>query len=69
MVMYLFLFKELDEESTPEMLRCPLDQLVLQTKLLDAGPPQAIFALAMNQPDLGNIQQTVLSLKEVRVLL
>lgn len=47
------------------MLRCPLERLVLQAKLLDMGSPKEILALAMNQPDLGNIRQAVWLLKEV----
>lgn len=57
----------LEQESTPEMLRSPLDRLVLQAKLLDMGPPKEILALAMNQPDLGNIRQAVWLLKEVSI--
>lgn len=49
------------------MLRCPLDNLVLQAKLLEMGEPKAIFALAMSQPDLSNIERTILTLKEVRI--
>lgn len=58
-------FQLLDEEPTPEILRCPLDRLVLQAKLLDMGEPKAIFALALSQPRLENIGKTILSLKEV----
>ncbi len=46
------------------MLRCPLDRLVLQAKLLDMGEPKAIFGIALSQPDLENVERTVSSLKE-----
>lgn len=51
--------------SKPEMLRSPLEQVVLKSKLLDMGPPHAILALAMDQPKLTDIKNTVLVLKEL----
>ncbi|XP_058458626.1 probable ATP-dependent RNA helicase spindle-E [Malaya genurostris] len=53
----------------PEMLRCPLDAVVLKAKLLEMGPPHSILALAMNPPDLSDIRNTVLQLKEIGALL
>ncbi|XP_058836204.1 probable ATP-dependent RNA helicase spindle-E [Topomyia yanbarensis] len=53
----------------PEMLRCPLDAVVLKAKLLEMGPPHSILALAMNPPDLSDIRNTVLQLKEMGALL
>lgn len=55
------------EESTPEIIRCPLEKLVLLAKMLDMGSPSDVLALAMDPPDLTNIQRTVLVLKEVRI--
>lgn len=51
--------------SKPEMLRSPLEQVVLKSKLLDMGPPHAILALAMDQPKLSDIKNTILVLKEL----
>lgn len=53
--------------SMPEMLRSPLEQVVLKSKLLDLGmgPPHAILALAMDQPKLTDIKNTILVLKEL----
>lgn len=51
--------------STPEMQRCPLDLLVLQTKILDLGEPKAVLALALSPPNLEEIERTILNLKEI----
>lgn len=64
-----FYEKSLPKRLQPEMLRCPLHRLVLLAKRLDMGPPHAILALAMDSPNLSNIKQTVLALKEAGALL
>lgn len=58
----------MDEFSTPEMLRCPLENVVLKAKLLDMGPPPDILGLAMSPPNLSDIHNTILTLKEVGAL-
>ncbi|XP_011664855.1 ATP-dependent RNA helicase TDRD9 isoform X2 [Strongylocentrotus purpuratus] len=55
----------IDEYAIPEILRCPLEQLILQVKVLDLGEPKAILALALEPPNLDNIERTILLLKEV----
>ncbi|XP_054758320.2 ATP-dependent RNA helicase TDRD9-like isoform X1 [Lytechinus pictus] len=55
----------IDEFAIPEILRCPLEQLILQVKVLDLGEPKAILALALEPPNLDNIEKTILLLKEV----
>lgn len=58
---------EMPKSMLPEILRAPLDRLVLNAKMLALDePPEAILSLAMNPPDLKNIETTVWSLKEVR---
>lgn len=53
----------------PQLLRAPLDSVILASKMLHLGePPKAILALAMNPPNLRNIESTVWSLKEARQL-
>ncbi|KAJ7352991.1 hypothetical protein OS493_032930 [Desmophyllum pertusum] len=52
----------------PEMQRSPLEQLVLQVKLLDIGPPKAVLRLALQPPDSDDIERTVLLLKQVGAL-
>lgn len=55
------------ETILPEILRAPLDRLVLNAKILAfSEPPEAILSLALNPPNLQNIESTVWSLKEVR---
>ncbi|XP_006839667.1 PREDICTED: putative ATP-dependent RNA helicase TDRD9 [Chrysochloris asiatica] len=52
----------------PEMLRCPLGSTVLKVKLLDMGEPRALLATALSPPSLGDIERTILLLKEVGAL-
>ncbi|XP_054743401.1 probable ATP-dependent RNA helicase spindle-E [Anastrepha obliqua] len=58
----------MEEFSTAEMLRCPLENAVLKAKLLDMGPPPDILGLAMTPPNLSDIHNTILTLKEVGAL-
>ncbi|XP_015515166.1 probable ATP-dependent RNA helicase spindle-E [Neodiprion lecontei] len=60
-----FYMSVLPEEGDPEMLRAPLENLILSAKLLDMGEPKAILALSLDPPDLSNLERTVLLLKEV----
>ncbi|XP_017772489.1 PREDICTED: probable ATP-dependent RNA helicase spindle-E [Nicrophorus vespilloides] len=54
----------------PEMLRAPLDKVVLCAKTLNINEtPKSILGLAIDPPDLQNIQCTVLNLKETGALL
>ncbi|XP_067013969.2 probable ATP-dependent RNA helicase spindle-E [Anabrus simplex] len=64
-----FYESELEEEGMPEILRCPLERVVLQAKLLDMGEPKALLALSLDPPDLTNLENTVLLLKEAGALL
>ncbi|XP_052896489.1 probable ATP-dependent RNA helicase spindle-E [Anopheles moucheti] len=57
------------QSPEPEMVRCPLGSVVLKTKILDMGPPHTILALAMSPPNLSDVSNTVLQLKEVGALL
>lgn len=63
-------YKEcLEQDAKPEILRSPLETVVLKTKMLDLGEPKAILALAMDPPDLSSIEKTILKLKELGALL
>lgn len=53
----------------PQLLRCPLSRAVLQAKMLNMGDPKSLLGLAMDPPDLSNIENTVLLLKEVSVII
>ncbi|KAM8704174.1 hypothetical protein ACLKA7_008726 [Drosophila subpalustris] len=63
-----FYVNEMKEFGVPEMLRSPLQTSVLKAKELDMGSPTQILALAMSPPNLSDIQNTVLLLKEVGAL-
>ncbi|XP_044735251.1 probable ATP-dependent RNA helicase spindle-E [Chrysoperla carnea] len=57
-------------ETVPEMLRCPLDILILLTKRMNLDrSPKEILALALDPPRLDQIERTMLVLKEVGALL
>lgn len=50
------------------MLRCPLENVVLKAKLLEMGSPPTVLNLAMNPPNLSDIQNTIVTLKEIGAL-
>ncbi|XP_048586381.1 ATP-dependent RNA helicase TDRD9 isoform X1 [Nematostella vectensis] len=58
----------MSDYGVPELQRCPLEQVVLQVKLLDLGAPKAILSLALQPPDIEDIERTVLLLKQVGAL-
>ena len=55
----------MEQDAKPEILRSPLERVVLKSKMLDIGEPKTILGLAMDPPDLSSIEKTVLKLKEV----
>ncbi|XP_033332718.2 tudor domain containing 9 protein spindle E [Megalopta genalis] len=59
----------LSKEAPPEILRAPLANVVLKSKLLDMGEPKAILALSLDPPDLANLERTILLLKETGALI
>lgn len=63
-----FYTNEMKEFGVPEMLRSPLQTSILKAKELDMGSPTEILALAMSPPNLSDIHNTVLMLKEVGAL-
>ncbi len=54
-LVYKRFFERFGESHEPEMTRAPLDKIILETKLLDMGPPKEILALAPDPPNLRNI--------------
>nr|B3M383.1 RecName: Full=Probable ATP-dependent RNA helicase spindle-E; AltName: Full=Homeless [Drosophila ananassae] len=68
MVHKLFYKTNMTEFGVPEMLRLPLQNSVLKAKLLDIAPPIEMLALALSPPNLSDIQNTILLLKEVGAL-
>ncbi|XP_060805355.1 probable ATP-dependent RNA helicase spindle-E [Amyelois transitella] len=61
-------YNSLSQDCPPEIVRCPLERLVLLSKMLDMGPPSDVLALAMDPPDMANIHRTILVLKEIGAL-
>ncbi|ALC40893.1 spn-E [Drosophila busckii] len=68
MVTKAFYVHEMKEFGLPEMLRAPLQNAVIRAKLLEMGRPSELLALAMSPPNLSDVQNTVLLLKEVGAL-
>ncbi|XP_014473196.1 PREDICTED: putative ATP-dependent RNA helicase TDRD9 isoform X2 [Dinoponera quadriceps] len=59
----------LPDDDIPELIRSPLANVVLKAKMLDMGEPKALLALALDPPNLSNLQSTISLLKEVGALL
>lgn len=59
----------MENAPVPELLRSPLENVVLKTKMLEMGPPASMLALAMDKPNLNDIANTILQLKEIGALL
>ncbi|KAL3288338.1 hypothetical protein HHI36_002786 [Cryptolaemus montrouzieri] len=57
---------EMDAKGTPEILRAPLENVVLHTKMLEFNEePKAVLALSINPPNLNSIENTIWHLKEI----
>ncbi|RMB98688.1 hypothetical protein DUI87_24906 [Hirundo rustica rustica] len=56
------------EKSEPEMLHSPLGATVLKLKKLDIGEPKALLATALSPPSVGDIERTIVHLKELGAL-
>uniref|UniRef100_A0A8C6YX85 RNA helicase n=1 Tax=Nothoprocta perdicaria TaxID=30464 RepID=A0A8C6YX85_NOTPE len=56
------------EKPIPEILRCPLGTTILKIKMLDMGEPKALLATALSPPSAGDIERTILQLKELGAL-
>lgn len=63
-------FKRLDDQNIPAINRVPLSKLVLNVKKLKlkCNEPKRLLALAINPPDLEDIDRTILLLKEAGAL-
>lgn len=59
---------EIPNFSIPEMLRSPLASTLLKVKLLDMGDPRSVLSTALTPPILGDIERTVLQLKQIGAL-
>ncbi|XP_011352602.1 probable ATP-dependent RNA helicase spindle-E isoform X2 [Ooceraea biroi] len=68
MVPKAFYEKVLRDDVVPELLRAPLAKVVLKTKMLNMGEPKAILALSLDPPNLSNLRNTILVLKEIGAL-
>ncbi|NWJ04029.1 TDRD9 helicase, partial [Crypturellus undulatus] len=63
-----FWTNNIPEKSVPEILRCPLGTTILKIKMLDMGEPKTLLATALSPPSVGDIERTVLQLKELGAL-
>ncbi|KAI9579641.1 hypothetical protein GQX74_000429 [Glossina fuscipes] len=61
-------YEKMNEFMIPEMVRCPLENVILKAKILDMGQPCDILRLTMTPPNLKDICNTILTLKELGAL-
>uniref|UniRef100_A0A1B0AZQ3 Probable ATP-dependent RNA helicase spindle-E n=1 Tax=Glossina palpalis gambiensis TaxID=67801 RepID=A0A1B0AZQ3_9MUSC len=61
-------YEKMNEFVIPEMVRCPLENVILKAKILDMGQPCDILMLTMTPPNLKDICNTILTLKELGAL-
>ena len=66
--MKLHLFNSLPSYQKPALVQQSLDRVILQAKKLNIGEPKAILALALEPPNINDIEITILKLKEVGAL-
>lgn len=59
-----FYEKKMKKFPKPEILRIPLETVILKVKKLDMGPPCKILAVSLDPPDYSQIVDAVLILKE-----
>ena len=59
----------LKQSHVPEMQRVPLTKVVLAVKMLNMGSPKQLLALAMDPPNIENLQRSIIGLKEIGALL
>lgn len=64
-----FYLNEMKETQPPELLTSPLENIILKAKVLDMGRPDEILGLAMDKPNLSDIGDTILLLKQIGALL
>uniref|UniRef100_A0AAY4CCJ2 ATP-dependent RNA helicase TDRD9 n=1 Tax=Denticeps clupeoides TaxID=299321 RepID=A0AAY4CCJ2_9TELE len=60
--------KEIPDFVLPEMLRSPLDRIMLKVKLLQMGEPRSVLSTSLSPPKLSDIERTILQLKEIGAL-
>lgn len=56
------------DSATPEILLSPLENVILKAKTFELEAPHVILGLAMDPPDMDDIANTVLTLKELGAL-
>lgn len=56
------------DSATPEILLTPLENVILKAKSFEMESPHVILGLAMDAPDIDDIANTVLTLKELGAL-
>lgn len=55
----------MEESAIPEMLTTPLENVILKAKTFDMGPPHVVLGLAMDRPNMEDVSNTVLTLKDM----
>ena len=61
-------YKQLPDHATCELLRAPLEKVILQIKTFNMGSPKDILGIAIEQPGKKDIEASILSLKHMGAL-
>ncbi len=54
----------MSDYSPAEMQRCPLETVILQTKMLNIGSPQQLLSKALQPPSSHSIETALTNLKD-----
>ena len=63
-----FFKKVLDDFPSPEILRIPLEKVILKIKVYDCGEPSVILGRAIQPPKLRSIESAIINLKNCGAL-
>lgn len=64
-----FYQNQMRQSAKAELVTSPLENVILKTKQLNLGSPEEVLALALDKPNLNEIHNAVLRLKEMGAML
>lgn len=59
---------QIEDFSSPELLRIPLEKLILKIKVWDCGEPEKILGRAIQPPNIKNIEAAISNLQNFGAL-
>ena len=63
-----FFHNEIEDFSSPELVRTPLEKLILKIKVWDCGEPDKILGRAIQPPNIRNIEAAISNLQNYGAL-